>query len=180
MHIPIELLDVCKDAKWTYHPPTLLTTDLSIGASFISQLYSASTFFEILADEPLHLLSQGNFSYGTIEFLPVTSESILRDVEWSENGQRELREAREQKIRVEVYAEYRNPSVFNWARICMIGGESMEDGTQGAEVPTSHTSGEPVKDSILSRAGIMIWVSLTVPFPPSSSLISFCFADSGD
>lgn len=180
MHIPIELLDVCKDAKWTYHPPTLLTTDLSVGASFISQLYSASTFFEIPADEPLHLLSQGNFSYGTVEFLPVTSESILRDVEWSENGQRDLREAREQKIRVEVYAEYRNPSVFNWARICMIGGESMEDGTQGAEAPASHTGGEPVKDSILSRVGIMIWVSLTVPFPPSSSLISFCFADSGD
>ena len=181
MHIPIELLDLCKDAKWAYHQPTLLATDPSTRASPMNQFHFASTFFEIPADGPVYLLSQGNFSYGTVEFLSATSGSVISwDADWSENGQGEVDGVQEQKIRVEVDAKYRDPSVFNWAKVCMIGGENMEDGTQGAEVPISSAGKEPTKDSILNQVGVMIWVSLVVFLPSSSSLIIICFADSGD
>lgn len=175
LHIPVELLDLCEDAEWTYHRPTLLTTDPSMETSPINQLHSASAFFEIPADEPLYLLSQGNFSYGTVEFVPAAPESgIPQDVEWSENGRGGVKTVLGQKIRVEVDAKYRDPSVFDWARVCMIGGENVEDGAQGA-------GGEPRKPSLLSRVGVMVWVSLTGMSPPSSSsLIIFRFTDPGD
>ena len=157
MHIPVELLDLCEDAEWTYHQPTLLTTDPS--TSPINQLHSASTFFEIPAGEPLYLLSQGNFSYGSVEFLPATSESAIpRDPEWTENDQGGAQGDLEQKIRVEVDATYRDPSVFDWARVCMIGGESTADGAQS-------TDGKPPKASVLNQVGVMVWVSLTAPPP---------------
>jgi len=174
MNIPVELLDLCKDPEWTYHQPILLTTDPSMETSSINRLYSASTFFEIPADEPLYLLSQGNFSYGTVEFLP----AISQDADWGESGRGGVKGVREQKIKVEIDAKYRDLSVFDWARVCMIGGESVGDGTQGAEVPTSSTGREPKKDSILSQVGVMVWVSLIMSLPPSSSLITSSFPDS--
>jgi len=161
MHIPVELLDLCQDAEWIYHQPTLLTTDPSMETSS-NQLHFASTFFEIPAGEPLYLLSQGNFSYGTVEFLPATPESATtQDPEWNENGQGGVNGDQEQKIRVEVDAKYRDPSVFDWARVCMIGSESMEDGTQDA-------GRKPTKASMLNQVGVMVWVSLITPAPPSS------------
>ena len=139
--------------------------------SSINQLHFASTFFEIPAGEPLYLLSQGNFSYGTVEFLPAMSESATaQDPEWSENGQGGVKGDQEQKIRVEVDAKYRDPSVFDWARVCMIGNESTEDGTQGI-------GRKPTKASMLNQVGVMVWVSLITPPPPSSRLIVSRFAD---
>ena len=159
MHIPVELLDLCQDAEWTYRQPTLLTTDPSMETSSINQLHFASTFFEIPAGEPLYLLSQGNFSYGTVEFVPATSEStISQDSERSGNGQGGLKGDQEQKIRVEVDAKYRDPSVFDWARVCMIGSESAEDGTQG-------TGTKPTKASMLNQVGVMVWVRSTTSLP---------------
>jgi len=146
-----------------------------MGASSINQLYFASTFFEIPANEPLYLLSQGNFSYGTVEFLPIS-----QDADWSENGRGGVKGDREQKIKVEIDAKYRDLSVFGWARVCMIGGESMGGGAQGAEVPTSNAGRKPTKDSILSQVGVMVWASLIVSLPSSSSLITFSFPDSGN
>jgi len=160
MHIPVELLDLCEDAQWTYRQPTLLTADPSIETPSINQVHSASTFFEIPAGEPLYLLSQGNFSYGTVEFLPVTSESATsQDPERSENGQGGVMGVGEQKIRVEVDANYRDPSVFDWARVCMIGSERAVDGTQS-------TGGKPTMASMLSQVGVMVWVSSTTSLHP--------------
>jgi len=159
MHIPVELLDLCQDAEWTYRQPTLLTTGPSMETSSINQLHFASTFFEIPAGEPLYLLSQGNFSYGTVEFIPATYEStILQDPDRSENDQGGIKGDREQKIRVEVDAKYRDPSVFDWARVCMIGSESAGDGTQG-------TGRKPTKASMLNQVGVMVWVRLTTSPP---------------
>ena len=175
MNIPVELLDLCKDAEWTYHRPTLLTTDPLMETSPINQLHSASTFFEIPADGPLYLLSQGNFSYGTVEFLPATSQSAVpQGVDWGENGQGGVERTQEQKIRVEVEAKYRDPSIFSWARVCMIGGEGVEDET----IPTSGAGGKTEKDSVLSQVGVMVWVSSTMSPPPSSLLIIFSLVDS--
>ena len=175
MNIPVELLDLCKDAEWTYHRPTLLTTDPLMEASPINQLHSASTFFEIPADGPLYLLSQGNFSYGTVEFLPATSQpAVPQGADWSENGQGGVERIQEQKIRIEVDAKYRDPSIFSWARVCMIGGEGVEDET----IPTSGAGEKVEKDSMLSQVGVMVWVSLTMSPPPSYLLIIFAFVDS--
>jgi hypothetical protein len=175
MNIPVELLDLCKDAEWTYHPPTLLTTDPSRETSSTNQLHSASTLFEISADQPLYLLSQGNFSYGTVEFLPATSRfAISQNVDRGVDGQGGVGWARDQKIRVEVNAEYRDTSIFDWARVCMINGETLEDGT----VPTFSAGRKTTKDSILKQAGVMVWVSSTV-YPSSPSLLTtFSFIDS--
>ena len=173
MNIPVELLDLCRDAEWTHHRPTLLTTNPSTKTSTINQLYSVSAFFEIPADKPLYLLSQGNFSYGTVEFLPATYQSpVSQDANWRENGQEGIKGHQEQKIRVEIDAKYRDPSVFDWARVCTIGNDDMEDGTQGG--------GEPTKDPVLSQVGIMIWVSSITSLPSSSLLINFRFADARD
>lgn len=174
MHIPVELLDLCQDAQWKYHRPILLTADPSTETPSITQLHSASASFEIPVDEPLYLLSQGNFSYGAVEFLPATYP------DWSENDQGGLKGDREQKIRVEVNAKYRDPSVFDWARVCMIGRDDMEDGVQGTGVPPSSAGGEPTKDSILSQVAIMIWVRLIISIPSPSPLITLCFADARD
>ena len=162
MNIPVELLDLCKDAEWAYHPPTLLATNPSAETSPTNQLHSASAFFEISADEPLYLLSQGNFSYGTVEFLPATSQfAIPQDADRSESDQGGVKWTREQKIRVEVNAEYRDTSVFDWARVCMIGGKIMED----RSVPTSTTGGNTTGDSTPKQIGVMVWVSSIVSHP---------------
>ena len=159
MNIPVELLDLCKDPEWTYHPPTLLATDPSAETSPTNQLHSASTFFEISADESLYLLSQGNLSYGTVEFFPATPQfAISQNANWSESEQGGVKWTREQKIRVEVSAEYRDTSAFDRARVCMIGGEIME----GRTVPTSTTGGNTTGDSTPKQIGVMVWVSSTV------------------
>jgi len=159
MNIPVELLDLCKDAEWTYHPPTLLATDPSAKTSPTNQLHSASAFFEISADGSLYLLSQGNFSYGTLEFLSTTPQfATSRNADWSGSDQGGVKWTREQKIRVEVNAEYRDTSVFDWARVCMIGRGIMED----RSVPTSTTGGNTTGDSTPKQIGVMVWVSSTV------------------
>jgi len=172
MHIPVELLEHCKEAEWTYHQPTLLTADPSMEATPINQLHSASIFFEIPADEPLYLHSQGSFSYGTVEFLPTTPQSTAsQDAEWSENWGGGVNGIQNQKIRVEIDAKYRDPSVFSWARVCQIGGEGVNYGVQGAEVPTPSVSGESTKSPIPDQVGVVIWVSSIMSLP------SFVFSD---
>ena len=142
--------------------------------SSINQLHFASTFFEIPAGEPLYLLSQGNFSYGTVEFVPATPEPpASQDPERSENDQGGVKGDPEQKIRVEVDAKYRDPSVFDWARVCMIGRGSAEDGTQDA-------GRKPTKASMLNQVGVMVWVRVIMPPPPSSPLMVSRFADPRD
>ena len=107
----------------------------------------------------VNLLSQGNLSYGTVEFFPTTPQfAISQNANWSESEQGGVKWTREQKIRVEVSAEYRDTSAFDRARVCMIGGEIME----GRTVPTSTTGGNTTGDSTPKQIGVMVWVSSTV------------------
>ncbi|KAF9647708.1 hypothetical protein BDM02DRAFT_3187703 [Thelephora ganbajun] len=144
--------------------PQGLTTDPPIEASPNNRLHSASTFFEIPVDGPPYLVSQGNFSYGFTELLPATS--------LFEDGQRGVGTIREQKINVEVNTEYRDPSIFDWARVCIIGGENTEDGTQGAGVASPTTSGELTRDSVFSKVGVMVQIPVaSVATPKGTNFI---------
>jgi len=89
--------------------------------------------------------------------LSVSSQYIVpQNASWSENRVDGIKGARDQKTRVETDVEYRETSAFDWARVCMIGDESTNDGTQGAEIPISSVGSPPTKSSVPSQVSVVV------------------------
>lgn len=97
-HIPVEVLDKCTDITWWFPEQ-----DSAAQPSY------ANATFEVPANEPLFLVSQGNLSYGTIEFLPNPDVA-----------------AENTKVDVSVY--YKTRSLLDSARVCSLAQAEAKHG----------------------------------------------------